>query len=273
MLLLNEALLYAVLSSGTLLAQLPGNRQQAMEYSGEGKLEAVQGQVLKVTLDGKPWLVKVGPATKLTITGTAEVEFLRPGLIVMVVGEFEHRTGKATAPIAEISIITPDPVTNPPGITQEGADAFNDKPRDNAPTGKYKVVGQLSSIKGKNIQIGKMKAELADDVKIPVAVTDPRFMSIGDSLTIKGWYYREGELAAQSIEAEMAAPLKPPSDKSKGAKSAGKRGSVRDAQDLREKRRDLNRKGTGKDDDVFDPDADSATEKSAPAAKKPVKNP
>jgi len=67
--------------------------------------------------------------------------------------------------------------------------------------------------------------------------------------------------------------LKPPSDKSKGAKSAGKRGSVRDAQDLREKRRDLNRKGTGKDDDVFDPDADSATEKSAPAAKKPVKNP
>jgi len=165
------------------------------DVKGEGQVHSRQGQGLAMTLKGgNLWLATFGPGSKVTVNGTASADYLRQGVAVKFNGDFDRKTGVASAPISEITIITirpgekagliPDEVVSLPGAGRGGSVLGGAGAASTTVSGS--VVGAIASLKENAIQVGKYKGELAPDVKINVALGDPFVASQGDAVDVKG---------------------------------------------------------------------------------------
>ncbi len=162
------------------------------DVKGEGQVYAWQGGRLALTLKGgDQWYATFGGHSKISVIGIAQADFLRPGVAVKFNGEFDKKTGVASAPITELTIVTLRPGEKA-GLISDEAPILPGEKRvasvisSSKTTVSGTVVGAIASLKENAIQIGKYKGELAPDLKINVDMADPSIASHGDSVDVKG---------------------------------------------------------------------------------------
>lgn len=191
----------------------PGQERQRMSI--EGKLTAVQGNIMQVqNKDGKEWVLRVDARpTDIIVQGEAEKDWVQPGMFVYFSGKFD-RKGNGKEPVSKINVFTPNPenqlrpgVTEVPGFGGEGGVA------------DYEVVGRVAGVgrDGKwTVAAGsqKLTVEVADDAEIEVNMANPMLIQLGDTVKGDGIYYTAGQgILSGHIEIAAANPFKAPEDK------------------------------------------------------------
>ncbi len=179
----------------------------------EGKLEAMQGQTLKIKSDSKDMFLVMGQQTAVKFSGDAEASWLQPGLYVRFSSSFDAQ-GRPTAALKNLEVFLPSTSNRlsaeqqrdqTPGIYQEsksvppGAkEVFADKkapPPKNAPAAApagqaMRVVGTVRAVQGSKLMIAAgmqpVQIELDPSVVIAVTATDLSFINQGDNVTVSG---------------------------------------------------------------------------------------
>ena len=173
--------------------QPPAN---SLALNEEGTLEGMQGNILKFR-DSKQevWLLQVGPQSTVSIAGEADVSYLRPGLTVELTGKIDDEATIAD-PIAEIEVVN-SKGRQPMGLFAPDETAEDAKPVRNPTPGEYRVRGRITSVKDGALEIAagrlKIAAKAAEDMKVILAVDDPRLAQFGDKTKIKAWYIDGGK--------------------------------------------------------------------------------
>lgn len=97
---------------------VPGAQAQRIEASGI--VEAVSPQAIRIlSPTGQPWDLVPAKGCKLTLTGKAMPDVLRPGMFVLFTAEVEKRTGIVAEPVATLIICSADQ-HHLPGVFPEG---------------------------------------------------------------------------------------------------------------------------------------------------------
>lgn len=250
-------------------------QQQKQELHGKGEFEAVAaGGVFKAVLDAQPWLLKLDQKPKVSVTGSATVDALVPGMFVKFKGEFDKK-GKASAEINDLEVFTPNE-KQPIGATPAGASGFDAPmpakkgPPPTTPT-TYDIAGRITSIKKNTITVscGNMTVhgDLASDATVTLNVADLSLASSGDKIEVRGWYVKgqEGRGYASDVQVTLSNQFTGP--KKRGAhpvkttndKSADKAGAA-----------DAAGAGDAKPDKTKKPDPKSGAAKTTDATKKPA---
>jgi hypothetical protein len=168
----------------------------SLALNEEGTLEGMQGNILKFR-DSKQevWLLQVSPQSTVSIVGEADVSYLRPGLTVELTGKIDEEATIAD-PIAEIEVV------NSKGRQPMGLFAVDETDEDAKPVrsptpGEYRVRGRITSVKDGALEIAagrlKISATAAEDLKVILAVDDPRLAQFGDKTKVKAWYIDGGK--------------------------------------------------------------------------------
>lgn len=183
----------------------------------DGTIALVSPMGVRITTStNQVWLFRVNPKTEVQVTGTAEADFLRPGLFIEFTAEVD-RKGTATGEVTELTIFAPT-MQKFPGLFPAGGFTPQPdptaKPDPKAPT-SYKVMGQITAIKKEQITVnagrGTVRFDLAADPKIGVEIADPKvalsLMHQGDKIKVRGTSTQDGFGEAQQMEVELAQPL------------------------------------------------------------------
>ncbi len=221
-------------AAGALCAERPFRppvvREEPLNLNGT--VVAAQSGMIQVTgAAGEVWYVKTDPQrTKIQVTGTAEPEFLQPGLCVRFTGVITKR-GQCQDPVNELTICTPSK-DSPLGVYPDSgmgpADAKDTekekakekpvkKPARAAAGGPSVVVGQLRSVKLGKLVVAAggtaVKADLADGAKIAVDCADVSLARNGDKIVVEGVAFRRpqagqpGTAIAQRVQVTLGEPL------------------------------------------------------------------
>ena len=216
----------------------------------EGTLENMRPGFLQVATPEGNWVVAVDRKAKVKVTGTAEPEYLRPGMYVRFEVELDGR--KRAAPDSKIQEIT---IFNPQGpldlgiasaqggFASEAEGEKDDAKKEPATGGKYAVGGKLTGVKNGKLTIvagdETIKTDLAEDATVGVDITDYRVASKGDKVTAEGSYVREGQLLSKEVTIALQNPLQVMTKKARAAKAkaekAGSRPSAQTEENSEEK--------------------------------------
>jgi hypothetical protein len=222
------AVVLAALASPS-LAQF--KKPEPTPYDGKGTIEAVRFEGIQFKdADGKTIIVGFDFKTKpkVTVTGTAEPGFLAPGLIVRFTAEMTSK-GLVKDPIGELAVIETSEL-NQIGAQPDLAPGEDLKKAEKEGPVSWVVVGQIRSVKKNLLQISAgnkaIKAELADDCKITVDVSDLSITQTGDEISVVGKQLpaalggdaKLGQVIGDKIDVTLAKPLTAPGKK-KGAKA------------------------------------------------------
>lgn len=246
------------------LQQQQGRQQQQQQQQQlnqpteiRGTLEgAMQGRLVVLAADSRPWQVGIPAHAKVQVTGTASAECLQAGLIVEFKAEIDDR-GAVKEKVGELSIVSlsqerqiglfPSEEGGAKAAFGEevGADHGGKvaKPakRTKASGGKnaihagsYRIVGKLTVGRGGKFSVlagrNPLAFELAEQPTIAIDTADYTLASKGDKITVKGMVVpnNRGLLMAQATEVkiELAEPLTGPKKKTT-AKSEAKRPAKR----------------------------------------------
>lgn len=168
----------------------------SLALAEEGTLEGMQGNLLKFR-DSKQevWLLQVSPQSTVSIVGEADLSYLRPGLTVELTGKVDDEATIAD-PIAEIEVVT-SKGRQPMGLFAPDETDEDAKPIRNPTPGEYRIRGRITSVKEGALEIAagrlKIAAQAAEDVKVILAVDDPRLAQFGDKTKVKAWYIDGGK--------------------------------------------------------------------------------
>ena len=211
-----------------LAASLAGQKVQAQQFQPpvnslaldeEGTLEAIQGNLLKFRDSNQEvWVVKVDPRTTVSIEGVADLSYLKPGMTVELTGNVTADEAIAE-PLAEIDVIN-SKARLPLGLFEVGETDGDAKPVRNPEPGEYRVRGRITKVNDKELSISagrfKIAATAADDMKVVLAVDDPRLAQFGDQMKVKAWYYdigkpnptlnRPGQALAEEVNITLSNP-------------------------------------------------------------------
>jgi len=211
------------------------NNQERKTVRAKGALKAVAGGAIQiVSEDGEQWVVKVDPRSKYNVfQGSADVSFLKPGLLVEFRGSFDKK-GKPQSQVSALKIFSPredsklglKPVSG--GIAAGGL--FSDKDEEEQKKKKktpapvfrpFVVTGPIRSIKDNKLAVvaggALLRVELADKVQIAFNLADFRYARQGDTVEVSGWSYPEQAnlVVASRLTITAAKPLGLKNDKSK----------------------------------------------------------
>ena len=210
----------------------------------EGALEAVAGYQLKVKPEqGDAVVAVVNPQkTDFEYTGTAEPEFLRPGLMVRFTAAFDA-SGKPQESLKELEIFNPArkrrmtaeymrdqtagiyPADAKAGNTENAPVKQPNNNRNNrqnngaTPAGssmQFRIVGKLTSIQGNTIQVAAgarpIMIQFDKELKISVVAGDTTFCQPGDKVQVTGLSNaaQKDFVDAEKITVTAAKPLAPP---------------------------------------------------------------
>ncbi len=203
-----------------------------------GTMQAAQlNQIKIVAEDKKEYFAVVSEQTSLQYKGTAESDFLTPGLLVRFSAEL-NQSGQVQGPVKELEVFTisqhrrlsPEQMRDQTaGVYQVGGEVGNVKPSDKAkdktaakPTANstkvaqsYRIVGQIAGVKaGKMfVQAGGVQVQLELDPKAVINVTsqDTTFCQMGDQVKVSGLRTagQEQFIQSESLQIIGAKPLKP----------------------------------------------------------------
>lgn len=246
-----------------------------------GTMQAMALDKIKiVSEDKKEYFAVVSDQTALQYKGTAQPDFITPGLLVRFSAEM-NQSGQVQGPVHELEVFTisqnrrmsPEQSRDQtPGVYQVGGDVGNikkpaEKPKapskPNAAASKgaqpYRIVGQVAQIKaGKMlVQAGAVQVQLELDPKAEIKVVshDTTFCQMGDQVKVSGLRAagQEQFIQSESLEIIGAKPLSPAEGKTaKNSKTA--KGSKN--------------KPTKPGTEKTDADADKKTDPKKPAPKK-----
>ena len=208
-------------SSESVLAQ--ANKQVPREtLRSTGTILRIAPGFLQVkTKDGGQWIIKVPDKQEnISVVGTAEANWLQRGMYVRFTGLFDKR-GKPSGSINQVQVFSPDKNTKigvfpDSGLGLETKELFGDKePTATPQAGKadrsqyspYMVAGRLAAAKGGKLSVlaGRtlVQAQLADKVKISVAVSNPGLARIGDTVELEAWYPANQKAAGKAIATQL----------------------------------------------------------------------
>jgi|GEM_PF-5974300 len=169
--------------------------QELRPVDMKGTIEGLNQGILSLKCEDKPVYLKIDPrTTRVECNGTAEVSYLRPGVMIRFRGEFDKR-GTAKEDIDKLSIITTSDVLQP-GVTSDEIGGDDEKPRkkqkpkEDEEGASMQVIGQIKQIKDglMQVQAGSrtVRAKIAEDAKIDVDVDDYTMAEAGDEIQFKG---------------------------------------------------------------------------------------
>ena len=209
-------------SSESILAQ--ANKQVPKEtLRSTGTILRIAPGFLQVkTKDGGQWIIKVPDNQEnISVVGSAEANWLQRGMYVRFTGLFDKR-GKPSGSINQLQVFSPDKNTKigvfpDSGLGLETKALFDDKDPAAAPqAGKgadrsqyspYLVAGRLATAKGGKLSVlaGRtlVQAQLAEKVKISVAVSNPGLARIGDTVELEAWYPANQKAAGKAIATRL----------------------------------------------------------------------
>ncbi len=217
-----------VLSGLTISAHAQNAKPEMEPFAATGTIEAIaRGKVQILTNTDQQWLVEIVPQADIKVTGTAKVDFLRPGMFVKLTAEFDKR-GKAAEPVGHLILFTPSQ-QEMIGVWPEGAapsadaeDQFGGADAAAPPTnnrrdqgaGRYTIHGRLTgNRKGKwtvNAGTATVEFKLTEEPTIDVAIADYSVAKKGDKISIKrGRMFagRMGFARARKLTIELSEPL------------------------------------------------------------------
>ncbi len=241
-----------ILSSLTISAQAQERKPETEPFAAKGTIEAIaRGKIQILTNTDQQWLVGIAPEAQIEVTGTAKVDFLRPGMFVKLTADFDKR-GKAAEPVGRLILFTPSQ-QEPIGVWPEGAapsgdgeDQFGGEAaaapvannRRDQGAGRYTIHGRLTgNRKGKwtvNAGTATVQFELTEQPTIDVEIADYSFAKKGDKISItrgKMFAGRMGLAQASKLSIELAEPLTLEKKKSRRTrKPTSKRSSKKPAE-------------------------------------------
>jgi hypothetical protein len=242
------------MSAGALWAQAkPDVRIGTKPLNETGTIEAVQGDTIKIKTDKDAWWLIKAPhgQTKISVEGTAEPSFLRPGVNVRFSGTINDK-GVLRQRVDKLEIYTPKGKASS-GLFADGA-GEDAKPAKKFAAGAYEIRGRVSSLKDNHLIVAaggkKIVGDIAPDVDINARLEDLTHVQPGDKIKVTGYYYerdqpdlriqRPGGASALEVVVTLANPLSIASKRAgKSAKAAGARRGTpaadpQDAGDARE---------------------------------------
>jgi len=214
-----------------------GNSKRQMPaepFAATGKIEAVgQGVVKMLTTSNQLWMVWIDPKAEIHVTGTAEADFVRPGMFVRFTAELDQR-GQAQNKVDKLTLFTPSE-KSPLGVWPEGAGpaaggeageggagiAGNVAPLTNVFTVAGRITANRNGKLTMNALRGVVTFELAEKPTVGVDVTDYSIAKRGDKISVtKGKMFvgRMGMARANALTIELAEPLTLPGKKKKPSK-------------------------------------------------------
>ena len=179
-------------------------------FNGEGTVAAYQNGALLMTLEGQRWVGAVMPASKVKISGFANRNVLRPGVVVRLSAEFDRKTFAAPEPVTELEIVSPRPGDRAGVFPDEVIDPTERKKGPPPATARLRIFDAITGVKENTLFFKKYHVEVAPDATITVDLADPSLLSSGDTVKkVKGRRLKgtQGRLVIEELEAEMAQPL------------------------------------------------------------------
>ncbi len=253
------AALAGLIQSGIAFSQDNGNNVGGLQIAQvSGTMQGLALDKIKIIAENKKeYFAVVSEQTSLHYKGTAEPDFLSPGMLVRFSAELTQ-SGQTQAPVSEIEVFTvsqrrrmsPEQIREQtPGVYQVGGEVGNakkpgektkekekekEKPsaKPNAASTKggaqpYRVVGQIAGMKsGKMlVQAGAVQVQLELDPKAAIKVIshDTTFCQMGDQVKVSGLRVagQDQFIQSESLEITGAKPLGPAESKSaKSSKNA-----------------------------------------------------
>jgi len=183
-----------------LLAQ--ANRERKA-VRAKGALKAVAGGAIQVVNeDGEQWVVKVDPRSKYNVfQGSADVRFLRPGMLVEFRNTFDKK-GKAQSEVRALKVfslredtrlgVIPVPSGTAGGLFSSSVEDENKKKKTAKSAARpFIVSGPIRAIKDNKMTVAVggalVHVELADKVQIAFNFADFRYARQGDTVEVFGW--------------------------------------------------------------------------------------
>lgn len=189
-------------------AQVPNGQAPQIEVTRfvnlKGHITALRPGMIGWTEDGEtPMFVKLTDKTQVVVLGTAEPNFLRPGMFVRFSAAEITNRGMIEAPVDKLTIFSPRD-----GYSI-GVFSDSDDPTDES--GPVLVAGQLRGLRnGKFILLvgnQQVRGELSEDVEIKVEVSDYGLAYSGDEITVTGLGFQRDKIEAERIEIKLAETL------------------------------------------------------------------
>jgi hypothetical protein len=177
-----------------------------------GTVEQVTPQVVTVSPEGgkEPVYVginQLGVTTRVTILGTAEPEFLSPGMYVQFTAAIDQQ-GTVQGKVAELLIYEPEETTGPI-LAAEGDPGQPKTNADGVPI--YFVRGQVRSNRNGELMVattGKsVKMPLAEVQKINVGLHNLALASAGDKVSIVGKEVDKTKVLGERVDVTLSKPL------------------------------------------------------------------
>ena len=213
-----------------LLAQAK-NERKMVQAKGELKA-AARGVIQVVNEEGEQWFVKVDPKSKKVFQGSAEVRFLRSGMLVEFRNSFDKK-GKAQSEVRTLKVFSRredtklglKPVSggvNAGGLFSSSGPEETKKKKIQQPAARpFVVTGLIQKIKDNKLTVlaggVSVQVALADKVQIAFNFSDFRYARKGDTVEVSGWAYpdRANYVLARTLTITAAKPLGADDEKSK----------------------------------------------------------
>jgi hypothetical protein len=224
-----------------------GNGQQTPNVPREnlnasGVLKGARGAVLHLqTEEGEQWYVQVQPTRPqdVSFTGPAEASFVKPGMLVQFSTKLNKR-GQADEPVKtlvvfslkegyQLGVLNESSIGGGGGASSGLFETPTEQPKEKKTKVKvdedavYRVAGQIAKISRTGemtINAGSMtvKADLADDAKVSVDLSDLAYARAGDKVSVQGWYLagQKGQAVGTQVSMSTVEPLVGPKKKIPG---------------------------------------------------------
>jgi hypothetical protein len=200
------ALMVSVASTSA-LAQDPAAQPKPVQ-GVKGKLKGITENIMGLeSPTNTEILVQVNPGIKVTVEGTAEPDFIQPGLAVQFAADLNAQ-GRIQTPLEEITICTINDTNvptfgldDPTKVSNKGPGAVN----------KYMVRGTVRLNRNGELTVqapGKsVRGPLSPTAKVKVAVTDLTWAQPGDEVVVDGSEIEPGKIVAWTVKVTMAKPI------------------------------------------------------------------
>ena len=172
------------------------NPQNPRQISIDGTVQKIASGVIYASddKDQSTWAITAMPTTKVLVTGTATLDFLRKGLLVQISAKPDEK-GLIKDKVSDLTIVTlgtvgqsaaPDMGTAPKG--KPGKKPAKPAPTTDSASGG--TVGSIVAVHGQKISVKIDKKlseiELTDDAKVNISVDIVAWAAKGDKIQVKG---------------------------------------------------------------------------------------
>ncbi|HEY1601396.1 MAG TPA: hypothetical protein VGG64_17475 [Pirellulales bacterium] len=210
---------------------LQARYQQLPIVDLKGKVEKVDAEGLDIKCDGRSYLLQIAQDyTRVVCNGTAERDYLKPGVMVRFEGDFDRKMQTKT-PIEELYVVTPSETAQPGIHSDEPGEEDQPRAKQKGAIETLVVVGTIKLFKDNQLQVvadGKsIKVELAEDAEIKVEVDDYTLAVAGDEITVRGRTAQppQGQQAGHVYGEEVTITLSEPLEASAKAPAKKKKAS------------------------------------------------